>query len=67
MNGIVDWKKWPSLKREHIYYFTHPCDEHTLGISLRVFVDEITKFCMYYLNYAILHYLHELQVLMFFL
>jgi hypothetical protein len=19
MNGIVDWKKWPSLKREHVY------------------------------------------------
>jgi hypothetical protein len=64
MNGIVDWKRWSSLKREHIYTFAHlafVCDEHILGISLRVITDEMTKFCMYYLNYTslILHYLHE--------
>lgn len=28
------------------------CDEHILGISLRIITDEITKFCMYYLNYS---------------
>jgi hypothetical protein len=46
------------------------CDEHILGISLRVIADEITKFCMYYLNYAVLLYLYEdveRRVLMLFL